>query len=150
MKNFVKSKEFQDIIQAVSGEANSWTPISTCNFIFKMFTRYLGAVIDCFKTLAGNSSTATTFFAGFDYQQIAQDLYPISRMIAYSLIVLLVGVNAIESAFQYELMTLRGGIKIAVRLIFAKVFVDLSLDICKGIVSIGTSWLNEILNVKKE
>lgn len=149
MKDFYKSKEFQEFVQATTDSNNSWTPLYTCNFLFKCFTSYLSVVIDCFKTLAGNNSASQALFSGFDYQQIAQDLYPITTAIAYSLIVLLVGVNAIESAFQYEMFTLRGGFKIAVRLIFAKIFVDLSIDICKGIVSIGIGWLSDILDVTK-
>lgn len=149
LKDFVKSNEFQEIVRTASGENNSWTPLYTCNFLFKTFTSYLSSVIDCFKALAGNNTTSITLFSGFDYQQIAQDLYPISQAIAYSLIIILVGINALESALQYEMFSLRGCVKIFGRLLFAKIFVDLSIEICKGIVAISLDWLNSILDVTK-
>lgn len=149
LKTFFKSNEFRSY-SPNGGENTDWSsPMAICNFIFDTFVNYLVMVIDCFSMLAGNGKTSVTFFSGFDYNQIAQVIYPVFQAIAYALIVILVGVNAIESAFQYEMFTLRGGFKIAVRLIFAKVFVDLSLTICQSIISIGVGWTNQILELTK-
>ena len=149
LKTFFKSNEFRSY-SPDGGENTDWSsPMAICNFIFDTFVNYLVMVIDCFSMLAGNGKTSVTFFSGFDYNQIAQVIYPVFQAIAYALIVILVGVNAIESAFQYEMFTLRGGFKIAVRLIFAKVFVDLSLTICQSIISIGVGWTNQILELTK-
>lgn len=150
LKDFVKSDEFR----SYSPDGNSSTdwsqPMAICNFIFGVFVSYLQMVIDCFGILSSNNTTAVSFFSGFDYNQIANDIYPVFQMIGYSLIIILVGVNAIESALQYEMFTLKGGIKIAARLIFAKIFVDLSVTICKTIIALGVEWTNEILKVTKE
>ena len=149
LKTFFKSNEFKSYSPNDDGSTDWSSPGAICSFIFKTFTNYLVIVIDCFSMLAGNGKTSVSFFAGFDYNQIAQAIYPVFQAIAYALIVILVGVNAIESAFQYEMFTLRGGFKIAVRLIFAKVFVDLSLTICQSIISIGVGWTNQILELTK-
>lgn len=150
LKTFFKSNEFRSY-SPNGNQDTDWTqPLQVTTFIFNCYTEFLKAVIDCFSLLGGNSSTTVAFFSGFDYNQIAQAIYPVFQAIAYALIVLLVGVNAIESAFQYEMFTLRGGFKIAVRLIFAKVFVDLSLTICQSIVSIGVGWMNQILETAKD
>ena len=150
LKTFFKSNEFRNY-SPNGNQDTDWTqPLQVTTFIFNCYTEFLKAVIDCFSLLGGNSSTTVAFFSGFDYNQIAQTIYPIFQAIAYSLIVILVGVNAIESALQYEMFTLRGGFKIAARLIFAKVFVDLSLIICQSIVSIGVGWMNDILKTAKD
>ena len=149
LKTFFKSDEFRSYSPNDDGSTDWSSPGAICSFIFKTFTNYLVMVIDCFSMLAGNGKTSVSFFAGFDYNQIAQAIYPVFQAIAYALIVILIGVNAIESAFQYEMFTLRGGFKIAVRLIFAKIFVDLSLTICQSIISIGVGWTNQILELTK-
>lgn len=149
LKTFFKSNEFRSYSPNDDGSTDWSSPMAICNFVFDTFVNYLIMVIDCFSMLAGNGKTSVAFFSGFDYNQIAQAIYPVFQAIAYALIVILVGVNAIESAFQYEMFTLRGGFKIAVRLIFAKVFVDLSLTICQSIISIGVGWTNQILELTK-
>lgn len=149
LKTFFKSNEFRSY-SPDGDESTDWSsPMAICNFVFDTFIKYLVMVIDCFSMLAGNGKTSVSFFAGFDYNQISQVIYPVFQAIAYALIVILVGVNAIESALQYEMFTLRGGFKIAARLIFAKVFVDLSLTICQSIISIGVGWTNQILELTK-
>lgn len=150
LKTFFKSNEFRNYSPNGNKDTDWTQPLQVTTFIFNCYTEFLKAVIDCFSLLGGNSSTTVAFFSGFDYNQIAQTIYPIFQAIAYSLIVILVGVNAIESALQYEMFTLRGGFKIAARLIFAKVFVDLSLIICQSIVSIGVGWMNDILKTAKD
>lgn len=147
LKTFFKSNEFRNYSPDGNKDTDWTQPLQVTTFVFNCFTEFLKTVIDCFSLLGGNSSTTVAFFSGFDYQEVAQAIYPIFQAIAYTLIVLFVGVNAIESALQYEMFTLRGGIKIAARLIFAKIFVDLSLTICQ---SIGVGWMNDILKTAKD
>lgn len=149
LKTFFKSNEFRNY-SPDGDESTDWSsPMAICNFIFKTFTDYLVILIDCFSILAGNGQTSVAFFGGFDYNQIAQAIYPVFQTIGYSLIIILVAVNAIESALQYDMFSLRGAMKIVGRLLFAKIFVDLSLTICQAIISIGVGWTNDILSLTK-
>ena len=67
------------------------------------------------------------------------------KIFAYALIIIFSGVNALETALQYEMFTImRGGVKILARLTFAKIWVDISLIVCRGIVAIATDWLGQI------
>lgn len=150
LKTFFKSNEFRNYSPNGNKDTDWTQPLQVTTFIFNCYTNLLKTVIDCFSLLGGNSSTTVAFFSGFDYNQIAQAIYPVFQVIAYSLIILFVGINAIESALQYEMFTLRGGVKIFGRLIFAKIFVDLSLTICQSIVSIGVGWMNDILKTAKD
>ena len=150
LKDFYKSDEFRSYNPG-GDSGTDWTqPMEICNYLFDVCIEFLQQIINFLGMLTGRNTASVAMFAGFDYNQIAQDIYPIFKTIGYSLIVLLVGVNAIESAFQYELMTLRGGMKICIRLLFAKIFVDLSITICQYIVKIGTEWTNDILSVTQE
>ena len=45
------------------------------------------------------------------------------------------------------MFTLRGGVKIFARLIFAKIWVDISLVVCRGIVAIAIDWLGQITSL---
>ncbi len=58
------------------------------------------------------------------------------KIFAYALIIIFASVNALETALQYEMFTImRGGVKILARLTFAKIWVDISLIVCRGIVA---------------
>ena len=124
-------------------------PLTWARKVFEGYTWTLGSMIDSFRVLAGDTTVANEFLPSVNINEIVNTINPIFKTIAYSLIVLLVGVNAIESAFQYELMTLRGGMKICVRLLFAKIFVDLAVPICQAILSISLGWMNEVISVSK-
>jgi len=69
------------------------------------------------------------------------------KIFAYALIIIFAGVNALETALQYEMFTMRGGVKILERLTFAKIWVDISLIVCRGIVAIATDWLGQIIRL---
>lgn len=122
------------------------TPIGIANSVFLLYKNLLPIVTDTFKSLAGSGATSKVMF-GFDYNAIADTIFPLFKTFAYAIIIILAGINAIESALQYEMFTMRGGVKLLGRLVFAKVWVDLSLVICRGIVSISTDWLNSIASL---
>ncbi len=122
------------------------TPIGIANSVFLLYKDLLPVVTDTFKSLANSSVTSTVMF-GFDYNAVADTVFPIFKVIAYALIIIFAGINALESALQYEMFTLRGGVKILARLLFAKIWVDLSLVVCRAIVSMSAEWLVEITNL---
>ena len=125
------------------------TPIGIANSIFLLYKSLLPIVTDTFKSLADSGTTSKVMF-GFDYNAVADTIFPLFRTFAYALIIIFAGVNALESALQYEMFTMRGGVKILGRLVFAKLWIDLSLVICRAIISISTEWLNSITNLTME
>ena len=123
------------------GEGDS--PLGIANGVFMLYKGLLNIITDTFKSMADSSVTSTVFY-GFDYNAIADKIFPLFRTFAYALIIIFAGVNALETALQYEMFTLRGGVKILARLTFAKIWVDISLIVCRGIVAIATDWLGQI------
>ena len=103
------------------GEGDS--PLGIANGVFFLYKGLLNVITDSFKSMSDSSVTSTVF---------------------YALIIIFAGVNALETALQYEMFTMRGGVKILARLTFAKVWVDVSLIVCRGIVAIATDWLGQI------
>ncbi len=141
-----------------SGEINydgSNFVMNFTNGVFDCFKSVLKLVPDTLYVTSGatvDNETANNLImpGGFNFMTAAETIYPIFQMIGYSLIVLFTGINALESAIQYEMFTLRGGVRIFARLFFAKVWVDLSLTICKAIIEISVGWLASILNLSNE
>ena len=123
------------------GEGDS--PLGIANGVFFLYKGLLNVITDSFKSMSDSSVTSTVFY-GFDYNAVADKIFPLFRTFAYALIIIFAGVNALETALQYEMFTMRGGVKILARLTFAKIWVDISLIVCRGIVAIATDWLGQI------
>ena len=119
------------------------SPIGIANAVFFLYKCLLNVITDTFKSMSDSSVTSTVFY-GFDYNAVADTIFPLFRTFAYALIIIFAGVNALETAIQYEMFTMRGGVKILARLTFAKIWVDISLIVCRGIVAIAMDWLNQI------
>ena len=75
---------------------------------------------------------------GFDLKGFIDLFAPFFKTIGYGLLVLLFGINTIHSATQFELTNYKGVIKILVGLLLAKLWVDLSTDICIAIIDTCT------------
>lgn len=141
-----------------SGEINydgSNFVMNFTNGVFNCFKSVLKLVPNTLFITSGatvDNETANNLImpGGFNFMTAAETIYPIFQMIGYSLIVLFTGINALESAIQYEMFTMRGGVRILARLFFAKVRVDLSLTICKAIIEISVGWLTSILGLSNE
>ena len=119
------------------------SPIGIANAVFFLYKGLMNVITDTFKSLSDSSVTSTVMY-GFDYNIVADKIFPLFRTFAYALIIIFAGVNALETALQYEMFTMRGGVRILARLIFAKIWVDISLVVCRGIVAIATEWLGQI------
>ena len=122
------------------------TPIGIANTIFMLYKGLLSLLTDTFKSLSDSSVTSSAMY-GFDYNAVADKIFPLFKTFAYALIIIFAGVNALETALQYEMFTMRGGVKILARLTFAKVWVDISLIVCRGIVAISIDWLGQITSL---
>ena len=119
------------------------SPIGIANAVFWLYKGLLNVMTDTFKSLSDSSVTSTVMY-GFDYNSVADTIFPLFKIFAYALIIIFASVNALETALQYEMFTMRGGVKILARLTFAKIWVDISLIVCRGIVAIATDWLGQI------
>jgi hypothetical protein len=95
-----------------------------------------------------DSSLKFPSFGITDFEGFANRWKPIFQTFAYSLIILLFGVSFIETALQYELMTAKGAVKIFGRLLFAKIWVDLSTTICLSILGIANSLFTQIVTTQ--
>lgn len=126
------------------------TPLGFANSIFQLYKGLLNVVTDTFKSLSSDSAEQNTIMYSFDYNAVADTIFPLFKTFAYALIIIFAGVNALETALQYEMFTMRGGVKILARLTFAKVWVDISLIVCRGIVAIATEWLGQIINLTSD
>ena len=76
---------------------------------------------------------------GFDLKGFVDLFAPFFKTIGYGILVLLFGINLIHSAMQFELVNYKGVIKILVGLLLAKLWVDLSTDICIALIDPFTS-----------
>ena len=111
------------------------SPIGIANAVFWLYKGLLNVMTDTFKSLSDSNVTSTIMY-GFDYNSVADIIFPLFKIFAYALIIIFASVNALETALQYEMFTImRGGVKILARLTFAKIWVDISLIVCRGIVA---------------
>ena len=126
------------------------SPIGFVNSYFDCYKYFINGINDCFLAMAGNPSSdgglSSTFFS-FDFDNAVNTIFNIFKVFAYSIVIILAGVNALESALQYEMFTMRGGVKILARLVFAKIWVDLSLVICRSIIKISMDLLLKITSL---
>lgn len=119
------------------------------NVVFQFFDRMwaaLGVLIHSFGL--GESDTSNIFGTSFTTESIeafANSISGIVKTFAYAIICILFAVNVTSTALQYELLTLKGGVKIFARVILAKFWVDLAIPICMYTLKIINSLASQIL-----
>ena len=87
---------------------------------------------------------------GFDLNGFVDLFAPFFKTIGYGILVLLFGINLIHSAMQFELVNYKGVIKILVGLLLAKLWVDLSTDICIALIDTCTGIASSIFTSADE
>lgn len=87
---------------------------------------------------------------GFDLNGFVDLFAPFFKTIGYGILVLLFGINLIHSAMQFELVNYKGVIKILVGLLLAKLWVDLSTDICIAIIDTCTDIASSVFTSADE
>lgn len=87
---------------------------------------------------------------GFDLKGFINLFAPFFKTIGYGILVLLFGINLIHSATQMELLNYKGIIKILVGLLLAKLWVDLSTDICIAIIDTCTDIASSVFTQADE
>ncbi|HHX56667.1 MAG TPA: type IV secretion system protein, partial [Clostridiales bacterium] len=80
-------------------------------------------------------------------ENMAKDYSYIFRLFAYSLIVLLFGINVIENALKYELFSMKGAVGVLGKLFLSKVWIDLSVPICFEVIKIADSMTSAIVKM---
>jgi hypothetical protein len=92
-----------------------------------------------------NQNNGTVGIRDFDaFVNNWEPLIAVFRAFAYGLVILLFGVNVIETSLQYELFTAKGAVKTFGRLLLAKIWVDLSVTICLLIIGVANELLAQI------
>ena len=86
---------------------------------------------------------------GFDLNGFVDLFAPFFKTIGYGILVLLFGINLIHSAMQFELVNYKGVIKILVGLLLAKLWVDLSTDICIALIDTCTDIASSVSRLEK-
>lgn len=105
--------------------------------------------------LSGIGDTLTNFgiidldgnVSGISVSGFATVFEPIMRTFAYSVCLLLIGLNLMESAAQYELFSLKGAIKVGARIFLAKVWVDLASWVCMLIIGCGNDLASSVIGL---
>lgn len=87
---------------------------------------------------------------GFDLKGFINLFSPFFKTIGYGILVLLFGINLIHSATQMELLDYKGVIKILAGLLLAKLWVDLSTDICIAIIDTCTDIASSVFTQADE
>ena len=97
-------------------------------------------------SMAGALSADSTYNLGIgNFEKAINNYGYIFRLFAYSLVVLLFGINVIENTIKYELFTIKGGVSVLGRLLFAKVWIDLSTTICLAIIKLTTGLASNLI-----
>lgn len=131
---------------ALDNYSSNKTTANTVNSILDIGNNLWKQIGNAIKAASGQTSNyAGIGFAPTQMQAIANQYSPVIKAFAYSLAVVLFGVNVIETSLQYELLTLKGGCKIFGRLLVAKVLIDVSINISIYIISIINSLAQQIV-----
>ena len=148
-------KEIQELFTEIQETTRSLTyePSevfnNNTNMVFSFFDRMwsaLGVLLNSFGL--GNANTDNIFGTSFTTDSIetfANSISGIVKTFAYATICTLFAVNVTTTSLQYELLTLKGGVKIFARVLIAKFWVDLAIPICMYTLKIINSLASQIL-----
>lgn len=122
---------------------------------FSLFDTVISWVNDLLSVLGENISgigivDITGNSAGISVSDFAALFEPIMRTFAYSLCLLLIGINIMESAAQYELFSLRGAIKVGARIFLAKLWIDLASWVCMLIIGCGNDIATSVIDLASD
>ncbi|MEG0614210.1 MAG: type IV secretion system protein [Oscillospiraceae bacterium] len=100
--------------------------------------------------LVGNAITASDTYLGLDPMTIGTKFEGIFKTFAYTICLLFFGINMIEKSLQFEIMTFKGACSIFGRVIFAKIWIDLSYKICGWIMAINNNLVSQLIGDTNE
>lgn len=116
--------------------------------IFNFLWNNLGSVL---KTIGTNSDSADNIFglsiSNNGILNVVNSILPVIQTFAYAVAVILFGINITQTSLQYEILTLRGGIKVFARILLVKVWIDLAVPIAMYALTIINNLAQQILNI---
>lgn len=132
-------------IKSISKSSNQFIN-QNYSIVTKMWN-FLGKALASF----GTGSSRADKFLGMSWGTnsmtvIADAIAPVTKAFAYCLIVVLFGLNLQNTMLQFEVMTPQGILKVFGSLLIAKVWVDVSINVCAGILSIVNSMNSQIFS----
>ena len=150
-----RTKELNELVQDIkqlysfaltAGDNSSVNAINNSKSLINELWARLGGVIVDF----GSGNGSTTNFLGISVssasiKQAADNLLAIFKTFAYAIAVVLFGVNNTTTSLQNEILTLRGGIKVFVRVILVKFWIDLAIPICIYVLNIINGIASQII-----
>ena len=109
---------------------------------------------DLGTTITGASSTtggSTITFAGHDigasFDTFIDSAVVVTKAFGYGIAIICFGIGFTNEAVAFELGTERGWLKVFGQLLLAKIWVDVSVNICRGIYNIILSIASQIMSI---
>lgn len=109
---------------------------------------------DLGTTITGASSTtggSTITFAGHDigasFDTFIDSAVVVTKAFGYGIAIICFGIGFTNEAVAFELSTERGWFKVLGQLLLAKIWVDVSVDICRGVYNIILSIASQITSI---
>ncbi len=109
---------------------------------------------DLGTTITGASSTtggSTITFAGHDigasFDTFIDSAVVVTKAFGYGIAIICFGIGFTNEAVAFELSTERGWFKVLGQLLLAKIWVDVSVDICRGVYNIILSIASQIMSI---
>jgi hypothetical protein len=113
--------------------------------IFNFFVDLMNSVLGLIGITIKEFGEGGAIF-GVDYEAFARMFSPLFIAFGYSLCLLFIGINLIEKTIKYELMTLKGAVNVIGRILLAKIWIDLSAQICMWIINISVGMTSRIID----
>lgn len=82
-----------------------------------------------------------------DIEGIANIISSVMKTFAYAIACILFGINVTTTSLQYEILTLRGGVKVFARVLLVKIWIDLAIPICMYVLNIINSLAVQIFKM---
>lgn len=134
----------KDVEEARAYETDGSEPMSnSVSGIFEL-VNWLWACLG--SNIAGASSGDFLSLNTTQLVTYAETFANVVKTFAYMVAVLLFGINVTETSLQFEITTLRGGVKVFGRLLLVKFWIDFSINICKYILILINGLASSIIS----
>lgn len=113
---------------------------------------YLWKSLGTMLRTIGTNATNTDSLLGMswtssDIQAIVDTVSGLMKTFAYAIACILFGINVTTTSLQYEILTLRGGVKVFARVLLVKIWIDLAIPICIYALNIINSLARQIFTL---
>ncbi len=106
---------------------------------------------DMLKNIGTNSMNTNSLlgmsWTSNDIEGIANIISSVMKTFAYAIACILFGINVTTTSLQYEILTLRGGVKVFARVLLVKIWIDLAIPICMYVLNIINSLAVQIFKM---